>query len=597
VILLWGNILIGYSATAAVSSEDSTVVELRLFSNDCPNEPSINRIVSIQKTGISYYLSRLKDSLQWKGYAEAGVIHLSDSLYNSITVEISCGRRWDKVLLRFDKQTFRIVNTSGKMSEGLSSFSLTDRTIPNIFLTIISHWENHGYPFAKVQLDDIQVASGSLLASVTVDKGPAVFFDTFAISGNAKISPLFVSALTRIKPGKPYDERLVRDIERMLRTLPYITVTAPPAMLFTSQKATPLLYINTRNNDVIDGIIGMAPVSQGLTPNDRFLITGDIKVMLSNFLGGGQLLDLNWRRFNSRSDELLMRLALPYVMKSPYGLDFQFNSVKFDTLFSTFTGRIGGTYHVSGAEEWKLFFQRNESVLITADTLRVKATKSLPQNQPMRYIGYGTAFKLNRLDYPFNPLKGFKVDVIGQYGTKQILKDNRINSIILQNEAGQPYRIYDSTVMKMRQYHVSGSAEMFFPFSKNVTLKSAVKSEGLYAPDIYFNELIRFGGVHSLRGFNEQSLFASFYSLINLELRYLTGQNSNLFVFFNAAYYEDRSTIREQPLTDTPFGFGMGAYLETGNGILTLIYALGSENNNPIRLEAGKIHIGFTALF
>jgi hemolysin activation/secretion protein len=111
---------------------------------------------------------------------------------------------------------------------------------------------------------------------------------------------------------------------------------------------------------------------------------------------------------------------------------------------------------------------------------------------------------------------------------------------------------------------------------------------------IYQNELYRFGGQNSLRGFNEDELFASARSVITLEYRFLLDRNSNVFVFYDQAYSEN-SAIKYSK--DQPFGFGTGLSFGTNLGIFSVSYALGSQMQNPILLKNGKIHFGYIAYF
>ena len=117
----------------------------------------------------------------------------------------------------------------------------------------------------------------------------------------------------------------------------------------------------------------------------------------------------------------------------------------------------------------------------------------------------------------------------------------------------------------------------------------------LYSPDIFENELYRFGGLKSLRGFDELTLLASQYLIGKIELRYLLEQNSYLALFANGAYYENRSGGNF--IHDTPFGFGAGMTFETKLGIFSFNYALGKQFDNPILFRSGKIHFGLVNYF
>ena len=108
-------------------------------------------------------------------------------------------------------------------------------------------------------------------------------------------------------------------------------------------------------------------------------------------------------------------------------------------------------------------------------------------------------------------------------------------------------------------------------------------------------ELYRFGGLYSLRGFDEESLTASAYTMAKSEISYILEQNSYLFVFYNIAWYE--RNLGDSYTSDYPFGFGAGLTFETKLGIFSFSYALGKEFDNPIKIRAEKIHFGLINYF
>jgi hemolysin activation/secretion protein len=111
------------------------------------------------------------------------------------------------------------------------------------------------------------------------------------------------------------------------------------------------------------------------------------------------------------------------------------------------------------------------------------------------------------------------------------------------------------------------------------------------------NELYRIGGLKILRGFDEESIFTSFYAVNSIEYRILLEQNSYWYLFFDGAYYENKNVNLATKITDTPFGFGTGITFQTNSGIFSLNYALGKQFNNPIEFRAAKIHFGFVNYF
>ncbi len=117
----------------------------------------------------------------------------------------------------------------------------------------------------------------------------------------------------------------------------------------------------------------------------------------------------------------------------------------------------------------------------------------------------------------------------------------------------------------------------------------------LVSQNLFVNELFRIGGIRSLKGFDEQAIFASSYLIGNIELRYLIQQNSNILLFWNGAYY--RNVVKSPQVSDRPFGFGAGMNFETGSGVFSIFYAVGKEMNNPINFNRAKVHFGFVNYF
>jgi hemolysin activation/secretion protein len=112
--------------------------------------------------------------------------------------------------------------------------------------------------------------------------------------------------------------------------------------------------------------------------------------------------------------------------------------------------------------------------------------------------------------------------------------------------------------------------------------------------DSYFtNELFRFGGINSIRGFEENSLLASYYGLINLEYRYRLNSGIYIHTISDGAYFENKITKSKEKL----FGFGFGFGLITKAGLLKLNYANGKSENQNFKLSNSKIHLSLNAIF
>ena len=113
--------------------------------------------------------------------------------------------------------------------------------------------------------------------------------------------------------------------------------------------------------------------------------------------------------------------------------------------------------------------------------------------------------------------------------------------------------------------------------------------------ELYKNEFYRLGGMNSLQGFDELSLYANNYGFGLIEIRYKLNKMSYINGFFNGGWYEQN--LVSEYFSDTPYGFGIGFAFETKAGIFNMSYALGSQQGNPLSFKTGKVHFGITVQF
>ncbi|MEX1188736.1 MAG: BamA/TamA family outer membrane protein, partial [Bacteroidia bacterium] len=156
-------------------------------------------------------------------------------------------------------------------------------------------------------------------------------------------------------------------------------------------------------------------------------------------------------------------------------------------------------------------------------------------------------------------------------------------------------QVYDGLTLKSLQYTGFVDADFFIPIRERSVFVPGILSGLIGGASIFENELYRIGGNNTLRGFDEESIFASAYSIINLEYRYLLEENSFLFLFANGAYYENSAVNRD--VVDRPYGLGAGMSFETKAGIFSISYALGSQFGSPLETRTAKVHFGITNLF
>ena len=115
----------------------------------------------------------------------------------------------------------------------------------------------------------------------------------------------------------------------------------------------------------------------------------------------------------------------------------------------------------------------------------------------------------------------------------------------------------------------------------------------LNSENYYNNELFRIGGINTIRGFNEESIFASSYSIFNLEYRFKPSSSSYFFTITDFAYVNDKIIDK----TSQIYSLGIGYSFVTKIGLLNVSYAVGKFSDQPISLGDSKLHIKLVSIF
>ena len=517
-------------------------------------------------------------------YDNAYLLASYDSLVNDTTLL--------KAYLNFDVQYKWAHLRKGNVDEGvLSIIGFREKLYSNKPLyyknvkkaeeKLIRYYENNGYPFASVKLDSIVIEDGKISAQLHLEKNVLEKIDSVVIKGNAKISSVYMYTYLGIKPGSLYNEGQLKKVNTRLAELPFIRSTKPATIIFTDKFNKLILNLEKKRASQFDGIIGVLPDNK----TGKVLFTGDVALKLQNGLGRGELIDMNWQRLQTQTQDLKLRLVYPFLFHTPFGVDYTFKLYKKDTTFLELDQNIGVQYMLIGGNYIKVFYDNKTSTLLSTSQYQYATT--LPPNADVSTNMYGAGVKYEKLDYRLNPRKGYSILMNVSVGTKYIKKNAKLSDSLYKD-----IKDFKSTV-----YNGDFQGSVFLPVTTRSTVRIGGQAAYLYGKDIFQNELFRIGGLKSLRGFDEESIYASSYAILSVEYRYILEQNSYLYLFGDQAYYENNAVTLSLVGHDKPYGFGVGISFQTKAGIFSISYALGSQQGNPIEVKSGKIHFGIVNYF
>lgn len=463
--------------------------------------------------------------------------------------------------------------------------------------------ENNGYPFASVWLDSLTWAdSHSLSAAVMIDKGRFVRFKGFKVSGDLRLPEAYLPNYLGWRPGTAFSRQKMLRIREQLRSLPFVDPIANPSVTFSGHpfasegEATVNLPLRKKRASRFDFIIGLLP--QPDATDGRLLLTGSLSTAFQNALNLGERFSAEIERLRPETQKLEAQTGVPYLFGTLFGAEGKFGIFRRDSTWVDASGDVGISYLFSGGNTVRFLWENKSASLQKVDTASILLNRQLPAALDFSQNGFGLELNFARLDYRFNPRKGWSLLLKGTAGFNNLRRNSQIVGLRDPDNASFSFgALYDSIGTRAARYRLEGKAEWFVPMFVRSTVKMGLRGGGIFSSKpIWNNEQYRLGGHKLLRGFDEESLFASRFVVGTLEWRLLLGANSYLAAFADGAYIEN-ITLRNRFFL-RPLGLGAGLNFETQAGIFGISVAVGRRDvGQGIDWRATKFHLGYINLF
>jgi outer membrane protein assembly factor BamA len=538
------------------------------------------------------YVYTLPALLQAKGFTATSVdsIRQHDS---STTAYIYLGTQQKWIQLVFDSIDKKALDDIGINEKQLLKKPVNFYQIQSIKESLLNYYEKNGYPFAAVYLDSIKILLDNVQAILKLSRGPLYHIDSIKVIGKAKIANSFLQKYLSIPNGSVYNKAKLETVSKKILELPYLQEQQASEVQLLGTGAVLNVYLQPKKSSQVNFLIGFLPAN---TITNKLQLTGDINLNLKNTFGNGETILLNWQQLQLKSPRLHIGYQQPYIFRSPFGFNFNFDLFKKDSTFLQLNAILGLQYLLSANQSGKLFLQQQSTTLLGegVDTNLIKATKKLPANIDMSALSVGVDYELRNTDYLYNPVKGNEIKLIASVGFKTIKKSNEVLS--LTNANFNYASLYDSVKTKSYQFKIKLMAAHYFSTGKKATLKTMVNIGVYNSESVFKNELFQIGGYKLLRGFDEESIFATQYAVATAEYRYLLGLNSYMFGFTDVGFTKNKYQTVNQ--NNNFISAGIGLAYETKVGLLNISLAFGIQNNVQVNVRsASKIHFGYVNYF
>ena len=533
-------------------------------------------------------IQQLKDS----GYITAGIdeYEVEDSF---LIVKYYRGSRYGNIEVNIGPEWAGLIKEIVPSSNNKNQLMLKINNINSFKDNILNHFEESGYPFAKVALDSIRIKNGIVTSLLKIDKGPLYRIDSIRLLGKAKLSSSFLQHYLFIPNGTVYKKENLGRVDKLMNDLSYIKILQPSDLTLLGSGAVLNIYADPQKSSQANILFGFQPNPQDA---QKVQLTGDVNLQFKNLLGNGEDLVFKWQQLQYKSPRLNIGFSQSTIFRSYYGLDFLFDFFKKDSSFIQLNLKTGIRLSSSPYQQLRLMLQLQQNTLLpgSIDTAYIRQYKKLPNNIDAGSTGMGFGYEWNKTDYNNNPRKGNTIAVSLIGGLKKIKRNSDIESI--KDTAFRYTKLYDSINLRPYQFRNNFSVTRYLPLLKASTLKLSLTGGWYWSPEIFRNDLFQIGGFKTIRGFDEESIFASSYAILNLEYRRIISRNSYLCIFTDMA----RSKLKYQDV-DTKnnlISVGTGLQYETNAGIFNLLLAAGRRDgiNSNLR-QAVKIHLGYVNYF
>jgi len=429
----------------------------------------------------------------------------------------------------------------------------------NFVNLVLNNYAKQGKAFSKVKLINIRTTtSDTVIADFSIEESKIRKLDDIVIRGYKEFPKSFISNYANIKIGELFEkDKLIEKSERV-ELLRFASQKQSPQIQFTKDSTKLFLYLEKSQANTFDGFIGF-----NNTEENEFQLNGNIDLSLVNNFNSGEEINLNYRNDGNAQEWFEANVRLPYILRTRLSFEAGLGFFNQDSTFSNNNQYLKLDYQIRQNINFggKVTFENSSN--LEDENL----TNNLADFEKQKYgivFSYDTPRRLNNL----------------------FQSDRFINlSIGLANR--------ESQLLAENQQYIELNSRQLFKIGKRQYIYLGLLAAFLNSNTYFNNELYRFGGVNSMRGFAENRFFANLYGILQTEYRYILGSNLYVHTVLDFGFYENQINSFSENIYSLGLGFG----IQTKAGILKLILANGASSNQRFEFRNTQIHIKLLSLF
>ena len=516
-------------------------------------------IDSINNDVNNLELTKKIDSIRNQGYFKLEIVEKIkiDSLKYKIKIDLN--QKFENIylldkgsMINFKDQKIKIINDE-------RHYQIKINQLEGFLTKTSEDIANKGYPFNKVQLIDIKSYDQvNLYATVNIELNQKRKTDKIIIKGYENFPKAFTKHYLKYSTKDDFNLEAIKKKGEEIQKLGFVRQVKDPEVLFKKDSTITYLYLEKVKNNSFDGFIGFATNEE----NRKLDINGYMDIRLNNSLNYGEQININYKSTSDSDRFLKTNIIAPYIFNTPFALELNLDLTKKDSAYTKDKQSVGISYLINNKHNVSFHI----SSLNSTSSLEIANELIKDYKSNFRKIKYD--FKKVNFNDKLIPIK-FLTSVEYSSGNR---KDNS--------------GTYNQNIYLVRAFN-----------NFNVTEKSIiyinVESFLLNSNNYYLNEMLLFGGINSIRGFEENSIPTNKMFLINSEFRFKLNNDIYINSIIDSAYYEN---IIENNSINI-YGVGFGLNINTNSGVFRINYANGIRKGQDIDLKLSKIHLSFSNTF
>ena len=476
-----------------------------------------------------------------------------DSLNFNVEIEKNQKIKYLQVIneVKLDELVKNILS-SYKSEEGLIKIDETYIIVREISKKL----SKEGFPFAKVSFKNHDLSQSSVIRSnLNIDYGSRRYLDKIIVKGYEDFPDNFTKNIFKINKNRFFDIDKATKQSKLIDNTNFARNIKEPEILFTNDSTSLFLYLEKIRRNSFDGFISFDSEEN----SGKINIQGYAKISLNNTFNTGEKINFDFKSQKNQDRSLNSNFIFPYFLGSPFNLKYSLNLIQKDSSYTSNENSIDLELNLNKVKVG-IGFQKNESYS--------DSQIEFVENFNSKLYNVSSEYFIPDSD---DKLISEKFKLLVKYGSGK--------KIQLNNES------------RLNKYKL----ELFkkFNFSSRFKLQSSFVREKINSKNLVNNELIRFGGSESIRGFDDNSIFADGYTLLATNLNFYLNDTIYIYGIFDLANYTNSILDLDQDI----YSSGIGFSTLTENGVISINYSKGNNWGNSFNLKNAKINVIFTTFF